>query len=61
MDEPASEHDKVFGWRRDELERAGYDRQASELLAGRADVDIHRAAKLLADGCPQQNALEILL
>ena len=55
------ELNQVERWRADELERAGYDARAAETLAKRHDVDLHRAADLLRNGCPPELALEILL
>jgi len=55
------ELDQVERWRADELERAGYDARAAATLARRHDVDLHRAADLLRNGCPPELALQILL
>jgi hypothetical protein len=55
------ELDRVERWRADELERAGFDAAAATTLARRHDVDIHRAADLLRNGCPPELALKILL
>ena len=51
----------VQAWRREELERAGYPREAAERLAAAADVDLHTAVDLLRRGCPLEVALDILL
>ena len=51
----------VHAWRREELERAGYPRDAAERLAVAADVDLHIAVDLLRRGCPLEVALDILL
>ena len=56
-----TELERVERWRADELIRAGYDPDAAAQLAARHDVDIHRAATMLAQGCPQDLALKILL
>ena len=48
-------------WRADELERAEYDSRAASTLAKRHDVDLHAAADLIRNGCPQELALQILL
>jgi hypothetical protein len=56
-----SEMSQVERWRADELERAGYDPRAAATLAKRHDVDLHRAADLLHNGCPPELALQILL
>lgn len=55
-----SEQELVERWRSDELERAGFPPDAAAELAARPDVDLHRAAKLLANGCGVELALEIL-
>jgi hypothetical protein len=55
------ELDRVESWRREELERAGYPREAAERLAARHDVDLHVAVDLLRQGCPLEVALNILL
>jgi hypothetical protein len=55
-----TELDRVEDWRAQELERAGYPREAAAELAGRHDVDLHRAVELLEHGCPPELALDIL-
>ena len=42
------------------LERAGFAPAAAAELAGRFDVDLHRAVDLLQKGCPPDVALSIL-
>ena len=56
-----TEQAKIERWRAAELERAGYDRGAATLLAGRNDVDLHHAINLLRNGCAPDLALQILL
>ena len=56
-----SELERVERWRSEELIRAGYDPDAASQLAARHDVDIHRAATMLSQGCPPDLALRILL
>ena len=56
-----TELERVERWRMEELLRAGYDPDAAAQLAARHDVDIHRAASMLAQGCPPDLALRILL
>lgn len=51
----------VVAWRRRELKRAGWSDYSARLLAPRCDVDLHRACRLLRDGCPPRTALRILL
>jgi hypothetical protein len=55
------EIDVVEGWRAEQLELAGYGAAAAAELAMRHDVDLHCATGLLADGCPAELALKILL
>jgi hypothetical protein len=50
----------VLSWRYGVLREAGYDNDHAFILA-RAPVDVHAAADLLARGCAQRTALEILL
>ncbi|MBD0291527.1 MAG: hypothetical protein ICV74_09740 [Thermoleophilia bacterium] len=60
LEREAAEAERVFNWRREELERAGYGRDAAEELADRSDVDLHLAVRLLRDGCPPPMAVRIL-
>jgi hypothetical protein len=56
-----AELERVEAWRAEELERAGYSREAAAEIAARHDVDLHRAVDLLRQGCPHDVALAILL
>jgi hypothetical protein len=56
-----TEQELVEQWRAEELERAGYPAQAAAELAMRTDVDLHRAAELIQQGCSPELALQILL
>jgi hypothetical protein len=56
-----TEQELVEQWRAEELERAGYPAGAAAELAMRSDVDLHRAAELLQQGCTPELALQILL
>ena len=56
-----TEAETVIRWRLAELTRAGYDWCASMHLAARRDIDLHRAADLLARGCPVDTAMRILV
>jgi hypothetical protein len=56
-----SEIDLVEQWRHEALWRAGYDAEASVVLAASHDVDLHLAVDLLERGCTQELALQILL
>jgi hypothetical protein len=51
----------VLTWRRDELLRAGYGRRAALVIALDATIDLHVAADLIRNGCPERTALRILL
>ena len=56
-----TEDDPVRRWRYDQLQRAGYPPSDARVLSARNDVDVHKAVKLLRDGCPVATALRILL
>jgi hypothetical protein len=55
-----SERDSVTSWRVERLLAAGYDAEASLVLALDRDVDLHLAVSLLEQGCPADTALQIL-
>ena len=55
------ELDQVVAWRAEALERAGYPADAAVEIAGRHDIDLHRAVDLLEAGCPVELALRIIL
>ena len=54
------ERDEVISWRVERLLAAGYDGEASLVLALDRDVDLHLAVSLLERGCPPDTALQIL-
>jgi hypothetical protein len=54
------ERDEVVSWRVERLLAAGYDGEASVVLALDRDVDLHLAVSLLERGCPPDVALQIL-
>lgn len=56
-----TELEKIERWRAEELLRAGYGTRQAGRLATRHDVDLHHAVELLAQGCPPELALKILL
>jgi hypothetical protein len=56
-----SENDRVTRWRTETLERAGFDTDSATELAGRTDVDLHRAIALIEQGCSPELALRILI
>ena len=55
------ETERVARWRVEELMRAGYDPLAADQIAQRSDIDLHQAIGLLAQGCPVDLAVRILL
>jgi hypothetical protein len=58
----SSENDKVTGWRRDELEAAGYPEPYATWLANDVSIDLHRAVELVTRrGCDPLLAYKILL
>jgi hypothetical protein len=62
MDHPrVTEEELVLDWRFEALERAGYEPIPALALASSPHVDLHVAADLLANGCPGDTALRILL
>lgn len=56
-----TELDSVEAWRLRELMRAGYAYEDAEQIAGRHDIDLHRAIDLVGRGCPPLTATRILL
>ena len=56
-----SENDRVTRWRTEALERAGFDTDSAVEVAGRTDIDLHRAIALIEQGCSPELALRILL
>ena len=56
-----AEIERIEAWRMEELERAGYPMEAAAQLAARHDIDLHTATDLIAQGCPADIALRILL
>jgi hypothetical protein len=56
-----TEIDRVEHWRAEELIRAGYEPSDAVALAGRHDIDLHRAIELIQTGCPYELAIEILI
>ena len=55
------EIERVEAWRLEELERAGYGRDAANELSQRHDIDLHAAVALIERGCPPEIALRILV
>lgn len=53
--------DVLEAWRLEQLLGAGWTKHRAKRLAVRFDIDLHTALDLLANGCPQKTALEILL
>jgi hypothetical protein len=56
-----TEIERVEHWRAEELTRAGFDPSDAVALAARHDIDLHFAVGLLAQGCPYETALDILI
>jgi hypothetical protein len=56
-----TEADRVESWRLGELLNAGYPLEHAEQIAARDDIDLRRALKLIAAGCPHETASRILL
>ena len=56
-----TENERVERWRTEVLERVGYDLVSAHAIASRTDIDLHRAIKLIEEGCPPEVALRILL
>lgn len=62
-EEPGPEVDeamRVYGWRLEELERAGYPFNLAQRIAA-SDADLHVAVGLRESGCAPETAAEILL
>ena len=55
-----TELERVERWRTQALMRAGFDERSALELAGRQDVDLHKAIALLEAGCSPELALRIL-
>jgi hypothetical protein len=51
---------EIYGWRVEQLQRAGYSDSVAHELADDAEVDLHLACDLLHRGCPEQTAYAIL-
>jgi hypothetical protein len=56
-----TETERVEHWRAEELVRAGYEPSDAIALAGRHDIDLHLAVKLMRSGCPYETAIDILI
>lgn len=56
-----TEEERVQHWRAEELVRAGYEPGDAIALAGRNDIDLHLAVRLIGQGCPYETALDILI
>jgi hypothetical protein len=55
-----TEDDLVACWRLEQFGSLGFN-LADALLLTDSDADLHRARKLVADGCPLGTAMRILL
>ena len=56
-----TELERVENWRAEELARAGFDPSDAIALAGRHDIDLHLALRLIELGCPHDTAISILI
>jgi hypothetical protein len=56
-----TEAERVEHWRAEELVRAGYEPGDAIALAARHDIDLHLAVRLMANGCPYETAMDILI
>lgn len=56
-----AESEAIERWRFTQLLAAGYSDERASLLSTRADVDLHLATDLLANGCPPETAFRILV
>jgi hypothetical protein len=56
-----TEIERIERWRAEALERAGYEPRMAAELASRLDIDLHLATDLIAAGCSQELAVQILL
>ena len=56
-----TEIERIERWRAEALERAGYEPRMAAELASRLDIDLPLATDLLAAGCSQELAVQILL
>jgi len=54
------EQREIERWRRQRLQRAGFERELAAELAGEPAVDLHDLLSLLARGCPPELAARIL-
>lgn len=52
--------EQVREWRFEQLQAAGYPQGEAFVLAGRLDVDLHVALRLIGAGCPAATAARIL-
>jgi hypothetical protein len=55
------EEERILTWRREELQRAGYEERIAQMLSELRYVDLHLATHLLRRGCPAETALKILV
>ena len=56
-----TELERVENWRAEELVRAGFDPSDAIALAGRHDIDLHLATRLIELGCSHETAIAILI
>jgi len=61
MPSPEGKPERVVGMRRIALRRAGYGEAAADELAGRLEIDLDRAVKLVKQGVEPEVARAMLL
>ncbi len=52
---------QILRWRLLTLTAAGYDLDDAVVVASHVDIDLHRAAELVRNGCPSATAVRILV
>lgn len=57
---PASDAEKVYAWKVEQLSRLGYPPARAAVLADRG-IDVHQLARLIRHGCPPDLAVKIVL
>ena len=56
-----TEEERVIRLRLEQLAAAGYSWACAMVIAAKRDVDLHRAVRLVQQGCPVETAVRILL
>lgn len=58
--EVVSESDAVFAWRLQQLRDLGVPLEDAQVLADRADIDLHIVRRLIRSGCKATLAVQIV-